>query len=140
MVFLYINNFIKAIIILFISLNITNVYANNIKNSAVVFMYHKFGISKYPTTSVKIEQFIDHIDEFTKEKYNIRSLDFIVDTIINDGQLPKNTIGISIDDADKSFMISCSLCNLPNFLLIILNYSYLFWFCYLNYRKLICNN
>ena len=106
MVFLYINNFIKAIIILFISLNITNVYANNIKNSAVVFMYHKFGISKYPTTSVKIEQFIDHIDEFTKEKYNIRSLDFIVDTIINDGQLPKNTIGISIDDADKSFMIS----------------------------------
>ena len=58
MVFLYINNFIKAIIILFISLNITNVYANNIKNSAVVFMYHKFGISKYPTTSVKIEQFI----------------------------------------------------------------------------------
>ena len=106
MVFLYINNFIKAIIILFISLNITNVYANNIKNSAVVFMYHKFGISKYPTTSVKIEQFIDHIDEFTKEKYNIRSLDFIVDTIINDGQLPNNTIGISIDDADKSFMIS----------------------------------
>ena len=82
MVFLYINNFIKAIIILFISLNITNVYANNIKNSAVVIMYHKFGISKYPTTSVKIEQFIDHIDEFTKEKYNIRSFFRNTDNIL----------------------------------------------------------
>ena len=41
--------------------------------------------------------------QLKKQKYNIHSLDFIVDTIINDGDLPNNTIGISIDDADKSF-------------------------------------
>ena len=45
----------------------------------------------------------DSISELKKQKYNIRSLDFIVDTIINDGDLPNNTIGISVDDADKSF-------------------------------------
>ncbi len=78
--------------------------AKNVKNSATVFMYHKFGVSKYPSTSVTIEQINDHINEFVKEKYNILSLDLIVDTIINDGDLPKNTIGISIDDADKSFI------------------------------------
>ena len=95
---------IKIIIISFFVLNINNVYANNIKNSAVVFMYHKFGISKYPSTNVTIEQFEAHINEFIKTKYNIESLNYIVDTIINDGNLSENTIGISVDDADRSFL------------------------------------
>ncbi len=81
----------------------SNLYASNIKNSATVFMYHKFGVDKYPSTSVTIDQLESHIKELTKPKYNILSLDFIVDTIINDGILPENTIGISVDDADKSF-------------------------------------
>ena len=97
-------NLSKIIIFLFICLNITNVFANNIKNSAVVFMYHKFGISKYPSTSVTLEQLDSHIKELMKSKYNIKSLDFIINTIINDGQLPENVIGISIDDADRSFL------------------------------------
>ena len=67
-------------------------------------MYHKFGISKYPSTSVTISQLQEHIKELSKEKYNVKSLDLIVDTIINDGQLPKNVIGISVDDADRSFL------------------------------------
>jgi peptidoglycan/xylan/chitin deacetylase (PgdA/CDA1 family) len=77
--------------------------ANNIKNSAVVFMYHKFDTSKSPSTNIKIEQFESHLKEFSLPKYNIVSINFIVDTIINDGILPNNSIGISIDDADKSF-------------------------------------
>ena len=67
-------------------------------------MYHKFGISKYPSTNVTVEQLNSHINELSKKKYNIKSLDFIVDTIINEGQLQNNIIGISIDDADRSFL------------------------------------
>ena len=67
-------------------------------------MYHKFGISKYPSTNVTIKQLNLHVSEFSQEKYNVKSLDFILDTIINDGQLPNNTIGISVDDADRSFL------------------------------------
>ncbi len=92
---------LKSISIFFLLLSTT--MAANVKNSATIFMYHKFGISKYPSTSVTIDQLKSHINELTKEKYNILSLDFIVDTIINDGDLPNNAIGISIDDADKSF-------------------------------------
>ncbi len=92
---------LKSITLSFLFISIAQ--ASNIKNSATVFMYHKFGVSKYPSTSVTIEQLESHINEFTKEKYNILSLDFIVNTIINDGELPNNTIGISVDDADKSF-------------------------------------
>ena len=82
----------------------STILANNIKNSAVVFMYHKFNTPKYPSTNITADQFEDHLEEFTKDKYNILSLEYIVDTIINDGELPNNTIGISIDDADKSFL------------------------------------
>ena len=94
---------LKILFIFFICLNISSSYASNIKNSAVVFMYHKFGVSKYPSTSVTIKQFDAHLKEFSKAKYSIESVEFIIDTIINDGDLPENTIGISIDDADKSF-------------------------------------
>jgi len=66
-------------------------------------MYHKFGVSKYPSTSVTIDQFDDHLKELSKTKYSVEPVEFIIDTIINDGDLPENTIGISIDDADKSF-------------------------------------
>ena len=92
---------LKSFSLFFLLISISQ--ASNIKNSATVFMYHKFGVSKYPSTSVTIEQLESHINEFTKQKYNILSLDFIVDTVINDGELPNNTIGISVDDADKSF-------------------------------------
>ena len=92
---------IKSISLIIFFISSTN--AANVKNSATVFMYHKFGISKYPTTSVTIDQIESHINELIKEKYNILPLEFIVDTIINDGILPLNTIGISVDDADKSF-------------------------------------
>ena len=94
---------LRILFIFFICLNISSSYASNIKNSAVVFMYHKFGISKYPSTSVTIDQFDEHLKEFSKSKYSVESVEFIIDTIINDGDLLENTIGISIDDADKSF-------------------------------------
>ena len=92
---------LKSVSFVFLFINI--ICASEIKNSATIFMYHKFGVSKYPSTSVTIDQLENHISELKKQKYNIRSLDFIVDTIINDGDLPNNTIGISVDDADKSF-------------------------------------
>lgn len=94
---------LKILILFFLFLNISSLLANNIKNSAVIFMYHKFGVSKYPTTNVRIDQLEEHIKEFKKKKYSIQSIEFIIDTIISDGELPKNVIGISVDDADKSF-------------------------------------
>ena len=73
--------FLKIVFIFFLCLNISYCYASNIKNSAVVFMYHKFGVSKYPSTSVTIDQFDEHLNEFSKDKYSIESVEFIIDTI-----------------------------------------------------------
>jgi len=96
--------YLLVINIFFLFVFINTAIANNIKNSAVVFMYHKFDIAKYPSTNVTLEQFNSHLEEFSKPKYTVLSLEYIVDTIINDGQLPHNAIGISVDDADKSFL------------------------------------
>ena len=73
-----------SILALFFIIISSAVQANNIKNSAVVFMYHKFGISKYPTTNITLDQFDKHLDEFSKPEYNVMALDYILDTIIND--------------------------------------------------------
>ncbi len=93
-----------SVFALFFIILSSSVQANNIKNSAVTFMYHKFGISKYPTTNITLEQFEKHLEEFSKQKYNVLPLEYILDTIVNDGDLPNNTIGISVDDADRSFL------------------------------------
>ena len=69
---------LKVALIFIVCLNISNSYASNIKNSAVVFMYHKFGIDKYPTTSVTLDQFDSHLKEFSKEKYSLVSIEFII--------------------------------------------------------------
>ena len=68
---------LKIAFIFILFLNISNSYASNIKNSAVVFMYHKFGTDKYPTTSVTLDQFESHLNEFAKEKYSVESIEFI---------------------------------------------------------------
>ena len=97
-------NFVLILASIFFLILFCNIAkANSVKNSAVVFMYHKFGNSKYPSTNITLEQFEQHLKEFSKEKYNVMPLEYIIDTIINDGILPNNTIGITVDDADRTF-------------------------------------
>ena len=56
---------LKSISLFFLFISIAQ--ASNVKNSATVFMYHKFGVSKYPSTSVTINQLESHINELIKE-------------------------------------------------------------------------
>ena len=94
----------KKFLLLIIILFNNTVMANNIKNSAVIFMYHKFDTPKYPSTNITKDQFNSHLIEFKEGKYSVVSIEFIIDTLINDGELPQNTIGLSVDDADRSFL------------------------------------
>lgn len=68
-------------------------------DSAVVFMYHRFGDGRYPSTNITLEQFEAHIRELTSGAYTVWPLARIV-AHVRDGQpLPDRTVGISIDDA-----------------------------------------
>ncbi len=43
-----------------------NYYKND--NHVNVLMYHRFGEENYPSTNIKINQFLDHIEELKKSK------------------------------------------------------------------------
>ena len=69
---IFIFMFIKILLIT----NTSVAQENNIKNInsanyASVIMYHRFGEKRYPSTNIRIEQFLEHIDELLKPKYNV---------------------------------------------------------------------
>lgn len=70
--------------------------------SAVVFMYHRFGEDTYPATNIRIEQFEAHLQEYRSGKVNVLGLPEIVAALRGRKKLPERTVGISIDDAFKS--------------------------------------
>ena len=94
----------KVILIFLLSFFIFNFYRLIFaeESSATVFVYHRFGENKYPSTNIKMDQFESHINEIMDNNYNVLSIPEIVDHLINKKKLPPKTIGITIDDAFKS--------------------------------------
>ena len=71
-------------------------------NYASVIMYHRFGDSRYPSTNIKKEQFLEHITELLKPKYNLISIEKALNAINNKSLVKDRSIVITIDDAYSS--------------------------------------
>lgn len=71
-------------------------------NAAVVFMYHRFGESRYPSTNIKLEQFEAHLEYLKQNSYNVWPLSKVVRYISEGKYIPQKTVALSIDDAYKS--------------------------------------
>ena len=72
-------------------------YKNN--NHVNILMYHRFGEENYPSTNVKMNQFLDHIEELKKTKYNVVNLKDAIDAFKNKSEIPDRSVAITIDDA-----------------------------------------
>ena len=71
-------------------------------DSAVVLMYHRFGEDKYPSTSIRVEQFQAHLEYLKVSGYAVVPL-AAVHAAINGGMpLPQRAVAITIDDAYRS--------------------------------------
>ena len=68
-------------------------------NSAVIFVYHRFGESDFPSTSISIKLFEAHIAELKRGGYHVMALPDIVSALKKGEQLPDRTVGLSVDDA-----------------------------------------
>ncbi|MCW8895824.1 MAG: polysaccharide deacetylase family protein [Sulfurimonas sp.] len=68
-------------------------------NSAVVFMYHRFGETRYPSTNITLEQFKYQLDYLQKNDYKVWPLSKIVNHIIDKKTIPPKTVALTIDDA-----------------------------------------
>ena len=71
-------------------------------NYASLIMYHRFGDSRYPSTNIKKEQFIKHVKELLKPKYNVISIEKAFLAINNIEPVGDRSIVITIDDAYSS--------------------------------------
>ena len=70
-----------------------------IDNSAVVFVYHRFGETKYPSTNIKLEQFQEQLDYLQEHNYNVVKLSTIIEHIKEKKPLPPKTVALTMDDA-----------------------------------------
>jgi peptidoglycan/xylan/chitin deacetylase (PgdA/CDA1 family) len=70
--------------------------------SAVVFMYHRFGEPAYPGTNIRLDQFDAQLAELKSGRYAVLPLPDIVAALRDGRPLPDYTVGISIDDAYES--------------------------------------
>lgn len=68
-------------------------------NSAVVFMYHRFGETTYPSTNITLKQFQYQLDYLQQNDYKVWPLSKIVNHIINKKTIPSKTVALTIDDA-----------------------------------------
>lgn len=66
---------------------------------AVVFMYHRFGEDRYPSTSIRLEQFDAQLDYLAQNGYQVWPLERIVTHILRNEPLPERTVAITVDDA-----------------------------------------
>ena len=70
--------------------------------SAVVLMYHRFGVEADPSTNIRLDQFEGHLETLKSGGYTVLPLPEIVAKLKNDESLPDLTVGLTIDDAHRS--------------------------------------
>lgn len=77
-------------------------YAKQEAVQAVIFMYHRFGESRYPATNVTLKQFEEQLEFFEGNNFTVLPLKEIVEALQQKKPLPDKTIAITIDDAYRS--------------------------------------
>ena len=70
---------------------------------AVVFIYHRFGDSRYPSTDTTTEQFKAQLDWLADNHYEVWPLPKIVRYLKDGKEIPDRVVAISVDDAFQSF-------------------------------------
>jgi len=71
-------------------------------DSAVVFIYHRFGEGAFPTTSIRIDQFEAQIAELKRGGYTVMAVPEILRRLGAGETLPELAVGITVDDAYES--------------------------------------
>jgi peptidoglycan/xylan/chitin deacetylase (PgdA/CDA1 family) len=70
--------------------------------SAVIFMYHRFGESEYPSANIRIDQFEAQLEELRTGGYSVLPVPEILERMRTGADLPDRTVAITIDDAYAS--------------------------------------
>ncbi len=69
---------------------------------AVVFVYHRFGEPRYPTTNTPVAAFKEQLDYLASHGFHVWPLPRLVRTLRAGKPVPDKTVALSIDDAFQS--------------------------------------
>ncbi len=75
--------------------------------NVTVFIYHRFGDARLPTTNVSVAAFTEQMEYLQSHNYNVISLSQLVEMIKIGSTLPPKTTVITIDDAYQSVYENC---------------------------------
>ncbi len=70
--------------------------------SAVLFMYHRFGEAEYPSANIRIDQFEEQLEELRTGGYKVLPVPEILEKMRTGADLPERTVALTIDDAYAS--------------------------------------
>ena len=71
---------------------------------ASVFVYHRFGDSRYSSTNIEISVFKQQLEYLKQNHYIVLPLGEIVDRLKRDEELPDKCVAITVDDGYLTFM------------------------------------
>lgn len=72
--------------------------------SAVVFVYHRFGEDKYPSTNIRLEQLEAQIKYLKDNNFTFLSLETFTQHMMTQTEFPDKSVLFTVDDAYKSAM------------------------------------
>ncbi len=79
--------------------------ANHTQKEVVVFVYHRFGDSKYPSTNISLELFEKHLAFLKDNEYKVLTFSDAVDYVQNpEAPYHEKVACITIDDGYKTFI------------------------------------
>ena len=67
-----------------------------------VFIYHRFGEDKYPSTNISLDRFSEQLEFLRDNNYRVISLKQLVDSLKGESELPDRAVVITIDDGYRS--------------------------------------
>ncbi len=95
-------------ILIFFSLLLLSGVASFAATAAVgqvnIFIYHRFGEHKYPSTNISLEAFTSHLEHLKQTKTEVHSLSEIVRQLKHGQLLPTKAAVLTVDDAFTTFL------------------------------------
>jgi peptidoglycan/xylan/chitin deacetylase (PgdA/CDA1 family) len=69
-----------------------------------LFIYHRFGEEKYPSTNIAVDQFESHLEHLKQSETEVVSLSEVVSRLKSGQKLPVKAAVLTVDDAFDSFL------------------------------------
>ena len=98
---------ISVLILLLLSISKSfgiNLNEFNPDKGVITLMYHRFNENKYPSTNIRNEIFLEHLDEINNSKFEFISFNKFNEIIKS--KMEKNYLLLTIDDGFESFYLN----------------------------------